>query len=83
MEVLNYSELRKNLAAHLESVANEHELLIVSRGEGKNVVLLSLEDYNALKETAHLLGSAGNAIRLKESLQEAKGGTFERHNLQD
>jgi len=83
MEVLNYTDLRKNLASHLDHVANEHELLIISRGEGKHVVLLSLDDYNALQETVHLLGSGTNASRLKQAMEEMDKGAYEKHDLQD
>jgi antitoxin YefM len=83
VEVLNYSELRKNLAEHLNQVAEENELLVISRGEGKNVVLISLDDYNALNETVHLLSSSANIRRLEESMQEMEKGEFKRHNLKE
>ena len=81
MEVLNYSELRKNLAEHLNTVAESEEVLIVSRGSGKNVVLISLDEYNSLIEIVHLQSSEANAKRLQAAMQEMKTGKFKKGKL--
>jgi antitoxin YefM len=81
MEVLNYSELRKNLAEHLNTVSESSEVLIVARGKGKNVVFMSLEDYNSLIETVHLLSTTNNSNRLNEAIEELKSGKSTKQKL--
>ena len=54
MRVLNYSDFRSNLAQSLKAVNDDHEIVIVSRTKGKNVVVMDLEEYNAIQETLHL-----------------------------
>ena len=81
MEVLNYTEFRKNLAANLNKVSADSETIIVSRGKGKNVVLMSLEEYNALKETIYLTSTKANRKRLDDSIEEMEKGNFEKHKL--
>lgn len=83
MEVLNYSDLRKNLADHLNMVAESDEVYIVARGQGKNVVLISLEEYNSLLETVHLQSSAKNSTRLQESMDEMQKGKSHSHKLKE
>ena len=81
MEVVNYSEFRNNLTSNLKKVTDDAEIVVVSRGKGKNVVVMSLDEYNAMKETLHLLGSAANRKRLDESITELEKGKFKRHKL--
>ncbi len=81
MEVLNYTEFRKNLAESLNKVSNDAETIIVSRGKGKNVVVMSLEEYNAFKETIYLTSTKANRKRLDEALEEMEKDTFKKHKL--
>ena len=60
MRVVNYSDFRKNLAQSLNAVNDDREIVVVSRTKGKNVVVMDLEEYNAIQETLHLTGSAKN-----------------------
>jgi antitoxin YefM len=78
MRTTSYSELRKNLASTLDRVTEDREPVIITRDRGKPAaVLLSLEEFAAFEETAHLLRSPANAARLAESIAEfdAGGGT--------
>ncbi len=78
MRITSYSELRRNLAATLDSVVNDHNPVIVTRDRGKPAaVLMSLEDYASFEETRFLLSSPRNAERLLRSIAqlEAGGGT--------
>lgn len=54
MEVVNYTELRNNLKETLDRVAEEQATHIVHRGKQQNAVIISLEEYNSMKETLHL-----------------------------
>lgn len=72
MEVLNYSTLRSNLKAVLDSVVDDHETVIINRGDD-NAVIISLEEYNSWQETLHLLSSENNRKRLLEAIKRGKG----------
>lgn len=58
MRTANYTELRSNLKDYIDSVIKDLDTVIVNRGKDKGVVLLSLEEYNSLKETAYIMSSA-------------------------
>ncbi len=81
MEVLNYTEFRKDLKASLDKVSRDEDVIIVSRGKNKNVVLLSLKEYNSWKETNYLLSSEKNRKRLQHAINEMKRGKFHSHKL--
>ena len=64
MDAMTYSTLRANLASTMDRVCDDHEVLIMTRNGDQAVVMLSLEDYKALEETAYLLRTPANAKRL-------------------
>ena len=75
MRVTSYSDLRRNLSAAPDRVAEDREPLIMTRDRGKpTAVLMALEDYAAFEETRHLLASPANARRLLDSIAELDGG---------
>ncbi len=74
MLAANYSEFRGDLKKFLDNVENNNETLIIKRGKGKGTVMISLDEYNSLMETVHLLSSKANADRLYESMQQMKDG---------
>jgi antitoxin YefM len=65
----------------LDEVENNHENLIIKRGSGKGTVLISLDEYNSIIETMHLLSSRVNADRIYESINQMKKGNVVRENL--
>lgn len=73
MDVIPYTRLRMNLAAEMDRVCQDHAPIIVTRKASASVVMMSLDDYEALEETAHLLRSPRNARRLLESILELEG----------
>ena len=76
MDTITYSAARANLARTMDRVCEEHEPLIITRNGERSVVMLSLEDFKSLEETAYLLRSPANARRLLsaiEQLSEGKG----------
>ena len=81
MEVLNYTEFRNNLTENLNKVAEDSEVIIVSRGKGKNVVVMSLDEYNAFKETIYLTSTKANRKRLDDAIDEMEEGKFKKHKL--
>jgi len=81
MIAANYTEFRTGLKYYLDNVENNHETLIIKRGTGKGTVLISLEEYNSLMETMHILSSKKNANRLFESIEQMKTGKKANHDL--
>ena len=81
MEVLNYTEFRQNLAKNLDKVNDDAEIVIVSRSKGKNVVVMDLDEYNAMTETLHIVKSEANRRRLQEAIDEMNSGVFHSHKL--
>ena len=74
MNVMTFSEARACFKQALDSVCKDHEPTVITRQCGEHVVLMSLEDYNSMQETLHLLGSEKNAARLRESIAEFRAG---------
>lgn len=80
MKVINYTDLRLNLKTWLDLVVNDVQELIIKRKNNKDLVIISLEEYNSLKETSYLLSGKNRDI-LIQSLQELKDGKTEEHDL--
>lgn len=74
METVSSSDLRANLAEAMQKVCDDHAPIVVTRKRGRPVVLLSLEDYSALSETAYLTRSPANARRLSEAIEALESG---------
>jgi antitoxin YefM len=77
MDAIPYTRLRSNLATEMDRVCQDHTPIIVTRKASASVVMMSLDDYEALEETAYLLRSPENARRLLKSIAELEreGGT--------
>ena len=83
MNAITYSQVRSNLAKTMDKVCDGHSPIIITRKSQRSVVMISLEDYQALEETAYLLRSPKNARRLLESIVELEsGGGTERELLE-
>ena len=74
MDAITYTHARSHLAETMEKVCDDHAPVIITRKNQRSVVMLSLEDYQALEETAYLLRSPKNARRLLESIAELEAG---------
>jgi antitoxin YefM len=74
MDAITYSAARANLAKTMDRVCEDHEPLIITRNGERSVVMLSLEDYKALEETAYLLRSPANARRLLAAVAQLADG---------
>jgi antitoxin YefM len=74
MIAANFSEFRTQLKKFLDRVEDHNETLIVKRKTGKGTVMISLDEYNSIMETVHLLSSKANADRLYESISQMKEG---------
>ncbi len=81
MKTLSSTALRANLSAIMDRVNDDHEPVIVTRAKGLPAVLISLEDYAALDETAYLLASPANARELREGIKALNEGRGVVHEL--
>lgn len=74
MDAISYTAARANLARTMEKVCNDHAPVIITRKSESPVVMMSLEDYQAMEETTYLLRSPANAKQLLESIAELDAG---------
>jgi len=74
MQVISMTEARNNLKAVFDSVYRDHEEVIIHRKGRENVVMISMDEYNSIKETNYLLSSPNNAKHLRESIEQIKAG---------
>jgi antitoxin YefM len=81
MDAKSYSSVRKDLAKTMEKVCSDHSPIIITRKNASPVVMMSLEDYNAIEETGYLLRNPANALRLQESIKQAKEGKIIKKSL--
>ena len=82
MRTTSYSDLRRNLAAMLDSVVEDHAPVLITRDRGKPAaVLMSLEDFASYEETHHLLRGPRNADRLLEAVADLEEGGGAAHDL--
>lgn len=83
MDAISYTTARANLAATMTRVCQDHEPLIITRSNAESVVMLSLDDYKALEETAYLLKTPKNACRLFASIAQLEPGEGEKKELKE
>lgn len=81
MDAITYTTARANLADTMDRVCEDHEPIIITRNSQQSVVMMSLEDYKALEETAYLLRSPKNARRLLEAVGELAAGRGKERGL--
>lgn len=74
MDAMTYSYTRQHFADVMDRVNEDRAPVLVTRQQGKPVVMMSLDDYNALEETAYLLRSPANARRLLEAVEQLRAG---------
>ena len=74
MKAITYTAARENLAATMNKVCEDHDPVIITRKRDQAVVMVSLEDYESLQETAYLLRSPLNAKRLSEGIAQLEKG---------
>jgi antitoxin YefM len=83
VRTVNFTELRGNLAAELDSVINDAEELVVTRSGHEPVVIVSLAEYQSMKETEYLLRNPNNAAALRQSIAELERGDVAERELFD
>jgi antitoxin YefM len=83
MTALTYSAARENLASTMDRVCQDHDPVIITRNRDQAVVMLSLEDFESLQETAYLLRSPANARRLLDSIESLNAGRMVSKKFED
>ncbi len=81
MDAITYTTARANLADTMDRVCEDHEPIIITRNSQQAVVMMSLDDFNALEETSYLLRSPKNARRLLESIASLESGKGKERKL--
>ena len=74
MKAITYAAARENLASTMDAVCRDHSPLIITRRRDQAVVMIALDDYEGLEETAYLLRSPANARRLLSAIESLKKG---------
>ncbi|MEG4811438.1 type II toxin-antitoxin system prevent-host-death family antitoxin [Microcoleus sp. F8-D3] len=83
MNIVSFSEARNNLKAVLDRVVEDADYTIITRRDAEDAVVMSLEFFNSLLETVHLLKSPANAAHLERSIAQFKQGKAVERNLLD
>jgi len=83
MKALSYTAVRSNLAKTMENICDDHEPVVITRKNERSVVMLSLDDYESLEETAYLLRSPKNMKRLIESISQLENGEGSHRELSE
>lgn len=81
MRTMSYSESRARYAEVLDAVVNDREEIVITRAGHEPAVIVSLDDYESLKEAAYLLRSPANARRLLASIDELESGAGQEREL--
>ena len=81
MKTMSYSESRAKYAETLDSVVNDREEVVITRAGHEPVVIVSLADFESLRETAYLMRSPTNARRLLDAMERLEAGGGEPHDL--
>lgn len=83
MKTMSYTESRARYAEVLDSVIKDREEVVITRAGHEPVVIMSLEDFESLRETAYLMRSPANARRLLDAMERLESGAGEAHDLVD
>ena len=83
MKTISYTESRAHYAEVLDGVVNDREEVVVTRAGHDPVVIVSLEDYESLRETAYLMRSPANARRLLDAMERLESGRGEVHDVME
>ncbi|MCP3851453.1 MAG: type II toxin-antitoxin system prevent-host-death family antitoxin [Gammaproteobacteria bacterium] len=81
MRVVNFSDARNKLKSVLDQVVNDADYTIISRRDADDAVVMSLDQFNGLMETVHLLKSPANAAHLAKSIEQYRSGEVVSYEL--
>lgn len=81
VRVISFSEARSKLKSVLDQVVNDADFTVITRRDAEDAVVMSLEQFNGLMETVHLLKSPANAEHLARSIEQYRTGIVEEHTF--
>lgn len=81
MNILTFSEARASFKTVMDNVCKDHDPTVITRVNGEHVVMLSMADYESMKETLYLLSTANNANRLRSSIANLQAGKAQTREL--
>lgn len=81
MDVMNYSDARAQFKSVMDRAINDKQEIVVTRKKGEAVVVLSLEAWNSINETLHLLSSPRNAARLRSAVAQLDAAAGQEREL--
>ena len=74
MTAMTYTSARQQFAQTIDTAVNDHVPVLITRRNGGNAVLLSEEDFRSYEETAYLMQSTNNAMRLNSAIESLRSG---------
>ena len=74
MTAMTYSSVREQFTKTIDTAVNNHTPILITRRNGGNAVLISEEDFRSYEETAYLMQSSANAIRLNSAIDALRSG---------
>ena len=83
MRVINFSDARNHLKSVIDQVVNDADVTVITRRDADDAVVMSLDHFNGLMETVHLLKSPANAAHLSKSIKQYRAGQTQQHELAD
>ena len=83
MKVINFSDARNRLKSVIDQVVNDMDIAVITRRDAEDAVVMSLDHFNGLMETVHLLNSPANVAHLSKSIKQYRAGKTQQHELVD
>ena len=83
MRVVNFTDARNRLKSILDQVVNDADYTVIARRDAEDAVVMSLDQFNGLMETVHLLKSPANVAHLAKSIKQYRSGQVENYSLVD
>ena len=81
MTTFSYTNARNNLASVMKKATDDREPITITRNGHESVVVLSMEEYESMEETLHLLSSPANAERIRQGIVDFESGNLSTHSL--
>ena len=74
MKTVSYTDLKANLKSYIDAVVDDYDTVIINREKGKGVVMISLDEYNSLKETEYIMSSPETMEAIHKGEEDIKNG---------
>lgn len=81
MQVVSFTDLRKNMKMIMDQCCQDHDLMIVTRQKEPPIVMMSLEEYNSWQETLYLMKNPNNHVQLMKSIENVRKGKIQKRDL--